>query len=286
MEELEKYNANVWMLSPPCQPHTRQGMKKDCEDNRSDGLMHIIELLKNISQKPSYLLLENVEGFEKSQSRQYLIEALQERGYSYQEFILSPNQFHIPNQRDRYFLIARLSSFPEVPLDTPRIGDCLRVIPGNSECVNIVYKNGTAEMGTKESQELWMQLNSQCKPLKDFLDDEVRLGRDITPHLLKKTILQKSGRTLDIVTPEDKFSCCFTKAYRKYHTGTGSVLQTCSPYQEPPIARDVENLMTLGLRYFTGSEMKRLHGFPETFTFPDSMSESQQAKLVGNISFL
>lgn len=286
VEELEKYNANAWLLSPPCQPHTRQGMKKDCADNRSDGLMHIIELLQKINKKPEFLLLENVEGFERSQSRELLMNALKQKGYHSLEFILSPNQFQIPNQRDRYFLIARLTPFPEIPPSTPRIGDCLRVIPGNKNCVNIVYQNGTAEMGTKESQELWNSLNSQCKCIREFLDNEITLGQDLTPHLLKKQVLQKSGKTLDIVTPDDKYSCCFTKAYRKYHTGTGSVLQTVQPYQEPPVSRDIDNLLSLHLRYFTGSEMKRLHGFPDSFTFPDDMTENQRAKLVGNISFL
>ena len=267
-------NANVWLLSPPCQPHTRQGMRKDCQDNRSDGLLHIIKLLKEISKKPSYILLENVEGFENSESRALLIEALKERDYDYQEFILSPNQFQIPNQRDRYFLIARSTPFPAIPANTPKLGSCLRVIPGNENCVNIVYKNGTAEMGTKESQELWNSLNSKCLCISEFLDDETVLGSDISEHLVKRQVLEKSGHSLDIVSPDDKFSCCFTKAYRKYNIGTGSILQTHLPYQSAPIARDVDNLLSLKLRYFTGSEMKRLHGFPETFTFPDSMSES------------
>lgn len=57
-------------------------MKKDCGDSRSDGLLHIIELLKAVDCIPSYLLLENVEGFEASQSREKLLLALKERGTS------------------------------------------------------------------------------------------------------------------------------------------------------------------------------------------------------------
>ena len=282
--DIERYGADVWLLSPPCQPHTRQGMKKDCGDSRSDGLLHIIELLKAVDCIPSYLLLENVEGFEASQSREKLLLALKERGYFYQEFILSPNQFQIPNQRDRYFLIARRREFPPPPEDTPRIGPCFRMIPFHPTCTNIIYKNGTAEMGTKESHELWNSLNSKCRPLRDFLDNPIVLGNDLTPHLVNQSILQKSGNHLDIVTPDDRYSCCFTKAYRKYHTGTGSLLQTATPYQMPPVARDLENLKSLKLRYFTGTEMKRLHGFPEDFGFPDDLPETQRAKLVGNIS--
>lgn len=260
-------------------------MKKDCDDARSDGLLHIVSLLQKVKTIPDYLLLENVEGFEVSQSREMLINVLKERSYFYQEFILSPNQFQIPNQRDRYFLIARRIAFPEPPASIPRLGHCFRVIPFHPTCVEITYKNGTAEMGTKESHDLWNTLNEKCRPLSDFLDPTIVIGTDLTPHYVRHLHLQKSGAHMDIVTPEDKYSCCFTKAYRKYHTGTGSLLQTATPYQEPPVARDIDNLLSLKLRYFTGTEMKRLHGFPETFDFPDDMPENQRAKLVGNISF-
>lgn len=150
--------------------------------------------------------------------------------------------------------------------------------------MNIAYKNGTAEMGTKESQELWNELNAKCKPLRDYLDSVLEIGTDITPFLVPDRILQKSGSNLDIVSPDDKFSCCFTKSYRKYHTGTGSLLQTVEPYQKAPIERSIENLRSLRLRYFSGMEMKRIHGFPESFTFPEEMNENQRVKLVGNIS--
>ena len=131
VEDVDLYNADIWLLSPPCQPHTRLGLKNDCLDKRSDGLMHLIDLLQKMKNNPKFLLLENVEGFEESRSRELLVQTLKERGYSYLEFILSPNQFKIPNQRDRYYLIARQTSFPEIPESTPRINNCLRVIPGD-----------------------------------------------------------------------------------------------------------------------------------------------------------
>lgn len=149
-------------------PHTSR-VKRDCEDARSDGLLHLISLLKSLKQTSDYILLENVEGFETSQSRELLLEVLKNQQYSVQEFILSPNQFQIPNQRDRYFLIARKKAFPIPPEDIPRLGPCYRIIPFHPTCVNITYKSGTAEMGTKESHDLWNSLNTKCKPLSEFL---------------------------------------------------------------------------------------------------------------------
>ncbi|KAI8124210.1 tRNA (cytosine(38)-C(5))-methyltransferase [Lucilia cuprina] len=42
---LEKLQINCILMSPPCQPHTRVGQKRDIEDKRSDALNHICELL-------------------------------------------------------------------------------------------------------------------------------------------------------------------------------------------------------------------------------------------------
>lgn len=34
---LSRYNADVWLMSPPCQPYTVQGEKKDKQDPRAAG---------------------------------------------------------------------------------------------------------------------------------------------------------------------------------------------------------------------------------------------------------
>ena len=36
---LEKLRADVWAMSPPCQPFTRQGLKLDVEDGRVESFM-------------------------------------------------------------------------------------------------------------------------------------------------------------------------------------------------------------------------------------------------------
>lgn len=103
---------------------------------------------------------------------------------------------------------------------------------------------------------------------------------------------------MDIVDFDSKHTCCFTKSYRIYRNGivtkmstitplgTGSILQTIPEPLAHPIPRDYNTLKSLHLRYFSANEMKRIHGFPETFTFPEQLTEKQKAKLVGNISFI
>jgi site-specific DNA-cytosine methylase len=54
----------LWLMSPPCQPFTRLGNQKDDQDNRSASLLHLINLLPELINPPTYILLENVKGFD------------------------------------------------------------------------------------------------------------------------------------------------------------------------------------------------------------------------------
>ena len=45
MEEFDSFNADVVLLSPPCQPFTRVGRQRDVSDPRSQSLLHILGLL-------------------------------------------------------------------------------------------------------------------------------------------------------------------------------------------------------------------------------------------------
>jgi len=106
-EKVDGYNTLV--CSPPCQPFTRNGNQKDTADSRSKALLSIIEKIKTMKKKhlPRYMVLENVKFFERSESCKMLLEALKSRGFIYRQFLVSPTDLGIPNQRARYFLIAK-----------------------------------------------------------------------------------------------------------------------------------------------------------------------------------
>lgn len=63
-----------------------------------------------LQHKPTFFLLENVKGFEGSVAHDILIETLKKCSYNFQEFLLSPANFGIPNSRLRYYVIAKLES--------------------------------------------------------------------------------------------------------------------------------------------------------------------------------
>lgn len=66
--QVEDWNAMVWTMSPPCQPHTRQHthQKEDLEDPRSRSFLNLCQLLENMDEAklPRVILMENVVGFE------------------------------------------------------------------------------------------------------------------------------------------------------------------------------------------------------------------------------
>eukprot|EP00536_Pseudo-nitzschia_multiseries_P007552 jgi/Psemu1/195867/e_gw1.179.67.1 len=139
IRQLEEWSADVWVMSPPCQPHTRQHntdgdnssssnnnsepSKKDLDDPRSKSFLKICKWLEgtpndennNNNNKgrrirdeslPSLIFLENVVGFESSSSFKRWTSALRSREYQTGHFHLTPTQVRLPNDRPRYYCVA------------------------------------------------------------------------------------------------------------------------------------------------------------------------------------
>ena len=104
---LDKFNSNLWLMSPPCQPFTRQGSQRDKADARAESFLRLLDLLPSLRNKPSHLLVENVVGFETSETRETMLETLCLNGFEFREFILSPRMFGVPYSRPRYFCVAK-----------------------------------------------------------------------------------------------------------------------------------------------------------------------------------
>ena len=105
--DLDRLRPDIFHMSPPCQPFTRQGLRRDRDDHRTDSFFHLMSLLPQLICPPNYILMENVQGFEISRTRSEFVETLEKVGYVYQEFLLSPTQFGVPNSRLRYYLLAK-----------------------------------------------------------------------------------------------------------------------------------------------------------------------------------
>ncbi|XP_075853818.1 tRNA (cytosine(38)-C(5))-methyltransferase isoform X2 [Microcebus murinus] len=267
LEEFDRLSFNMILMSPPCQPFTRD------------------------------LLIQTIENC----------------GFQYQEFLLSPTSLGIPNSRLRYFLIAKLQSEP-LPFQVP--GQVLTKFPqieyehpqkyaidaeekieekiepnicfdSDTQCSGkdaILFKLETAEELERKNQQ---DSDLSVQMLKDFLEDDI----DMNQYFLPPKSLLRYALLLDIVKPTCRRSVCFTKGYGSYIEGTGSVLQTAEDVQIENIYKSLTNLsqeekitklLMLKLRYFTPKEIANLLGFPPEFGFPEKITVKQRYRLLGN----
>lgn len=279
-EELEKLNVDAILMSPPCQPFTRLGLKKDALDSRTCSLLHILSLIPNLKSL-KYILLENVKGFEISETRDNLIHCMESCGYVYRELILSPCQFGIPNSRLRYYLLAKRNNlkfcFQQSSLDNGLSSELLKLL-SKSKHFALAKKNG--KINPKSDR--------ICYTLDNILEDT-----EESKYLIPIKLLQKRAWVLDIRTSESNGSCCFTKGYGHYAEGTGSVYCPFTDetirlkYSEADNHKDnadkqVQILSDLRLRFFSSKEVSRLMCFPDDFDFPKHITDRQKYKLLGN----
>jgi DNA (cytosine-5)-methyltransferase 1 len=96
--------ADVWWMSPPCQPYTRRGRGRDLDDPRSRGLLHLLDLIDRL--RPPALALENVPEMRGSQAHTRLRDVLERGGYAVAERLLCPTELGVPNRRRRFYLVA------------------------------------------------------------------------------------------------------------------------------------------------------------------------------------
>ncbi|KAF8784641.1 tRNA (cytosine(38)-C(5))-methyltransferase-like [Argiope bruennichi] len=270
--DIENMKIDIITMSPPCQPFTRVGLKKDIEDERSKSFLHILTILNELQRKPFYILLENVMGFEKSEARNALIQTMEISGYRYQEFLLTPQDFYIPNSRLRYYLIAKLREERFSFIESQQL---LREMPNSSS-----YRFECPE---------WCHNKLTIYPLKYFLEKE---SGNLELYLIPDHVLLKYWSVFDIVDENNCNSCCFTKAYHRYARGTGSVLLSIEPsegYRILQLASESEDtkerltlLKQLGLRYFTPKEVANIMLYPDNFSFPSDISVKQMYKSLGN----
>ena len=99
-QQLAEFDAQLWWMSPPCQPFTRRGLQRDLNDPRAKPLLRLIEAIESV--RPSHIAMENVIGFERSETFQLLVKVLQRNNYQFSHCKLCSTQFGLPNLRPRF----------------------------------------------------------------------------------------------------------------------------------------------------------------------------------------
>ena len=263
--------ADGWLLSPPCQPYTRQHAMTDTEDPRAASLLHLCELLE--AAPPSFICLANVVGFEMSRSRDRWHDALRRAGFSRPKcWHLTPTALGVPHERPRYYESA-----------VRRGGDWASPAPLNEW------------PGLPEAPPM--------RPIAEFLEAPYALdqGADastlIEPYRIPAKVLARDAAwCFDVVDAVDAVpTACFTRSYGRFNRGTGSVLRVRTTRHDPDLAslgfsRTAPEARPFGdtwraalqLRYFAPKEVANLLGFPPAFRFPASTSLKGRWAAAGN----
>jgi tRNA (cytosine38-C5)-methyltransferase len=303
VEQLNEWKADVWMMSPPCQPHTRQhsNQEADLEDARSNSFVHLCNLLSELAPdvKPAIILLENVVGFEASNSCRAWVQAVDSSNYAAAHFHLQPTQAGLPNDRPRYYCVAvRRDKLATANHDW--IERYFSLQADTSAMMRQPFVHSSLERLGLVPED---KIDRDTLPvLNSFLD---RVTSSTSYPCVPQSVLQRPAAwCLDIVAGDSRRTSCFTSAYGKFIKGTGSVVlqrdeessSNCADTSlhkkfamVPPEDRQYDpnwaaDLTNSGyyLRYFTGAELARLFGFCDSFSFPAHVSVKQQWKLMGN----
>ncbi|KAI7884131.1 S-adenosyl-L-methionine-dependent methyltransferase [Mucor mucedo] len=271
-------------MSPPCQPYTRIGLQQGSVDARAKSFLHLLKVLGEMEHKPKYILVENVKGFEESDSREMLVDKLTHCDYTFQEFLLTPLQLGIPNSRMRYYLLAKLKP---LSFAKPVTGTIISYIP-LSEHMSQEFVDTRGKVTDEEN--LVDESKTPIDPLSKYLE----LGENYQQYLVPDKVLAKNSHVFDIVKPDGHRSCCFTKGYYHYAQGTGSVIQMnqdlntaeifekAMAYKGVDEEKQLELLRKLKLRYFSPREVANLMGFPPEFSFPETSTIKQRYRTLGN----
>lgn len=127
--------ADLWTYSFPCQDISIAGKQSgfDKEGNTRSGLLWEVERLLKVSEKPKYLLMENVKNLVSKKFKPGFnkwCECLEEMGYKNYWQVLNAKDYGIPQNRERVFMISILGEhkpyiFPEKQELKTRLKDLL-----------------------------------------------------------------------------------------------------------------------------------------------------------------
>lgn len=254
--------CDIWTMSPPCQPFSRQGHFNDTDDARCEAFLRILEVLTELGDEdlPRLVVLENVSGFEKSNAYKLLIEVLLKRSFFIHPYMLTPTQMQFPNSRLRFFMIALRGN------TAPGISDIQQSVCCNTEQTTIYSTNFAAHPDEPLSQEdsslCCHGISATERPqVGTFLDENCD---DISTDLEVKAVdlAKRSASAYDIIYNTCTHSQCFTKNYVQYLSGTGSVIVDSLGR----MSGDKECLVDSSewvhrLRYLHPNEVLRLMGF-------------------------
>ncbi|XP_043702912.1 tRNA (cytosine(38)-C(5))-methyltransferase 2 isoform X2 [Telopea speciosissima] len=252
--DLDRYEADVWLLSPPCQPYTRQGLQKDSGDARASSFLKILELVPHMLRPPLMFFVENVVGFEAK---------------------MRPLSFQNPHFNNQLLWSpSPLLGSDDGLMDENMVQSCEPI----ENFLEIKPYSNHSESAESDLFHTSRVPEMVCTALETKVEENGSGTGSLSQYIVPLDLIERWGSAMDIVYPDSKRCCCFTKSYYRYVKGTGSLLATVQPKKKGKSTP----LKDQGLRYFTPREVANLHSFPENFQFPQHIGLKQRYALLGN----
>jgi len=318
-QKLEEHAKILWTMSPPCQPFTLNGNRKDSDDDRSKSFLYLMENLFP-TVLPDYIFVENVKNFEISKTRQHLVSQLDGYGYAFEEFLLCPTQLGLVNQRVRYYLIGKrvreqtpqnISEIKDMPLhlNTQVPHQVLRTSSINGNDLNrplIDYNLAYSKERLSQISNRGFQINMvDLYDINSILltSEEEEIHKKDFIYINDKQLTKIKGYRYDLIfksdPPKDPLKTvysCITKSYGQpqFLRGTGPLVLLLNEelsrnrvtYQELYNRIDFEQPETMTnmgkIRFLHPIEVARLMTFVPWLYCPKTLSIKQQYKLMGN----
>ncbi|KAL9642951.1 hypothetical protein ABK040_010644 [Willaertia magna] len=307
-------NLFLWTMSPPCQPFTLNGNRKDDQDDRTKSFLYLMNEIFPILL-PDLIFVENVKNFEISNTRNVLIKQLESFNYEFEEFLICSSQLGLLNQRVRYYLIGRkvnnknLTEKKKICENVPEL--LIRRIDNNNDNKTVVVRPLFDYHSVYQSNIDYYNINNILLPMNcsDATVERLQEGnsngieKDFIYLNLKQLskykgyrydLLIKRFNNSSIQSAKDCCSC-ITKSYGqpRFLRGTGPLVlelkEEFSNLTDDEVFskinfNDIENtLLTLGnVRFLHPLEISRLMTFPPNFQFKEDIQIKQQYKLLGN----
>lgn len=128
-----KENKSVWdmnvqddhsfyannIITHNCQDYSIAGYRKGLDGDRSSLILTTIDQIEKMSNKPKYILLENVKGLlgkKHKEDLELIKESFCDLGYQWEQVLLNAKYFGIPQSRERIYMLLTRNDLPKISL--------------------------------------------------------------------------------------------------------------------------------------------------------------------------
>jgi len=238
----------------PCQAFSVAGYREGFKDPRGNLFFEICRAIDELPRKPRALMLENVKnlkGHDKGKSARIITNSLRDFGYSvFWKIFNTAVHTDIPQNRERIFIVCFKNERD------------WEFNPGKKSCSKI-FNDHLPLVKSRKKKKFRELLENRVLEEKFYYKQDAYMYKDLKKHIKSRDTVYQWRR---VYVRKNKSNECPTLTA---NMGTGG-------HNVPLILDD------LGIRKLTPRECLNFQGFPKSFKFPKTMTQSHRYKQAGN----